>query len=110
ANTFLDKIHSLPRPRASLLFQLTIGHAPLNDHLARLRVVDSKLCSHCGDGPETVAHFILRCRNFAAERHQFLAARGLDFLNLSFLLSSPLALSPLFNYIRATHRFIDLLG
>ncbi|KAF8595014.1 hypothetical protein BDV93DRAFT_407127, partial [Ceratobasidium sp. AG-I] len=69
AHTFIDKIKNLPRSRASLLFQLTIGHVPLQAHLARLRAADSNVCPHCSDAPETVAHFILRCPVFASERH-----------------------------------------
>ncbi|KAF8597152.1 hypothetical protein BDV93DRAFT_404441, partial [Ceratobasidium sp. AG-I] len=87
------------------LFQLTTGHVPLQAHLARLRAADSNVCPHCSSAPETVAHFILRCPIFASERHQHLTSRGLKFLNLSFLLSSSSALSPLFRYIRATGRF-----
>ncbi|KAF8595693.1 hypothetical protein BDV93DRAFT_456268, partial [Ceratobasidium sp. AG-I] len=85
-------------------------HAPLQNHLARLKVVDSQICPHCGDAPETAAHYVLRCQKFAAERHQFLATQGLEYLNLSYLLSSSSALVPLFRYIKATRRFVDLLG
>ncbi|KAF8597819.1 hypothetical protein BDV93DRAFT_452281, partial [Ceratobasidium sp. AG-I] len=87
-----------------------IGHAPLQDYLGRLQVVDPRVCLHCGDAPETVAHFVLRCQTFATARHQFLTSRGLEFLNLSFLFSSSSALSPLFSYIMATGRFPDLIG
>ncbi|KAF8601131.1 hypothetical protein BDV93DRAFT_401465, partial [Ceratobasidium sp. AG-I] len=95
----------LPRARASLLFQLTTGHAPLQSHLFRLRAVGSNICPHCGDAPETVAHYILRCQSFAADRNQHLASKGLEFLHLSFLFSQSVALSPLFRYIKATGRF-----
>lgn len=110
AHTFLEKVRRLPRARSALFFQLTTGHAPLQDHLARLRVGDSRVCPHCGIAPETVAHYVLRCRAFAVERHQHLTSLGLEYLNLLFLLSSSSALSPLFNFIRATRRFVDLLG
>ncbi|KAF8605619.1 hypothetical protein BDV93DRAFT_438556 [Ceratobasidium sp. AG-I] len=59
----------LSRPRAALLFQLMIGHAPLQDHLARLQVADSRVCPQCSDAPETAAHFVLRCWTFATARH-----------------------------------------
>ena len=86
AHSFMGKIRGLPRARASLLFQLTTGHAPLQSHLFRLQVVDTRVCPHCGDAPETVAHILLRCHTFAAERHTHLTSNGLEFLNLSFLL------------------------
>ncbi|KAF8599403.1 hypothetical protein BDV93DRAFT_449402, partial [Ceratobasidium sp. AG-I] len=87
------------------LFQLTTGHIPLQSHLLRLRAVESGVCPHCGDAPETVAHYILRCQTFAAERHQHLTSAGLEFLHLSFLFSQSTVLSPLFRYIKATGRF-----
>ncbi|KAF8593300.1 hypothetical protein BDV93DRAFT_424834, partial [Ceratobasidium sp. AG-I] len=51
-----------------LLLQLITGHAPLQSHLSRLQVVDTRVCSHCGEAPETVAHFLLRWPAFAGER------------------------------------------
>ncbi|KAF8596910.1 hypothetical protein BDV93DRAFT_454083, partial [Ceratobasidium sp. AG-I] len=91
------------------LLQLTTGHAPLHSHLFRLRAVDSPQCQHCNSAAETTAHFLLRCQSFPAERHPHLASRGLEFLHLSFLFSSDLALGPLFGYIKATGRFPDLV-
>ncbi|KAF8601455.1 hypothetical protein BDV93DRAFT_445851, partial [Ceratobasidium sp. AG-I] len=67
------------------LFQLTTGHVPLQDQLSRLRVVETNACPNCGDAPETVAHYLLRCRTFAAERHAHLTSQGLEYLNLSYL-------------------------
>ncbi|KAF8601111.1 hypothetical protein BDV93DRAFT_510379 [Ceratobasidium sp. AG-I] len=51
-------------------------------------------------------------RNNAAEneRHTYLACNGLNFLNLSFLFSSPTTLVPLFQYIRSTGRFSGTVG
>ncbi|KAF8596392.1 hypothetical protein BDV93DRAFT_455060 [Ceratobasidium sp. AG-I] len=108
AHTFLRRVRTLPRARAALLFQLTTGHVALQAHLCRLRVVESNVCPHCGEAPETVAHYLLRCRTFTAERHLHLTARGLEYLNLSFLFSFPDALAPLFAYIKATGRFSGL--
>ncbi|KAF8595069.1 hypothetical protein BDV93DRAFT_457712, partial [Ceratobasidium sp. AG-I] len=99
----------LPRARATLLFQLTTGHAPLRAHLFRLQAVDSPTCQHCNSATETVAHFLLRCPTFAAKRHVHLASRGLEFLHLPFLFSSDMAIGPLFGFIRVTGRFPDLV-
>jgi ribonuclease HI len=108
AHTSLDRVKKLPRARATLLFQLSVGHAPLQAHLCRLRAVETQTCPHCNEAPETVAHFICRCQAFAAARHQHLTSRGLEFLNLSFLFTSSTALSPLFSFIRAMNRFPDV--
>lgn len=108
-HTFLDRIKRLPLARASLLFQLSVGHVLLQAHLYRLCSVDTAFCPHCGDAPETVVHFVSRCRTFAAERHQHLNSRGLEYLNLSFLFSSMKTLAPLFGFIKATNRFPGLI-
>ncbi|KAF8595296.1 hypothetical protein BDV93DRAFT_575572 [Ceratobasidium sp. AG-I] len=94
AHDFLNRIKGLPRARASLLFQLSTGHAPLQSYLFRLQVVNTRICPKCGDAPETAAHHHLRCCAFAEERHAHLARNGLEHLNLSFLFSSPLARTP----------------
>ncbi|KAF8605752.1 hypothetical protein BDV93DRAFT_570408 [Ceratobasidium sp. AG-I] len=86
------------------------GHAPLQSHLFRLQVVDTRVCSRCSEAPETVAHFLLRCPAFAGERHAYLTSNGLEFLNLPFLFSSPTVLTPLFQYIRSTGRFSGTIG
>ncbi|KAF9025480.1 hypothetical protein BDZ89DRAFT_953780, partial [Hymenopellis radicata] len=49
------------------LTQLRTTHIGLNAHLYRIRTTDSPLCRHCGV-PETVTHFIMSCRRYAAER------------------------------------------
>ncbi|KAF8594734.1 hypothetical protein BDV93DRAFT_131746, partial [Ceratobasidium sp. AG-I] len=108
AHSHVDRTRHLPRARAALLLQLTTGHAPLRSHLFRLKAVDSPQCQYCNSAAETTAHFLLRCQSFAAERHTRLASRGLEFLLLSFLFSSDLALGPLFGYIKATGCFPDL--
>lgn len=109
AHEFIDNIKHLSRAKAALLFQFSVGHAPLQAHLFRLRVVDTGVCPSCGDAPETVAHYLLRCRTYAAERHRHLSSNGLEFLNLSFLFSSPRALSPLFRFVEDSDRFPGLI-
>jgi hypothetical protein len=102
--------HPLNRSKATLLFRLITGHVQLRKHLHRLQVVDSPLCEHCGgEHLETMAHFLLRCTHYSAERYIYLGSRGPDFLRLSFLLFSSEALGPLFDFIKATGRFSDLI-
>ncbi|KAF8596556.1 hypothetical protein BDV93DRAFT_454638, partial [Ceratobasidium sp. AG-I] len=81
---------------------ISTGHTPLQSHLFRLQVVDTRICPQCGDAPETVAYYLLRCRAFVEARHAH--------LNLSFLFSSPLALALLFKFIRASGRFAGSIG
>jgi ribonuclease HI len=104
---FIGRTRALPRSRIVTLYRLISGHAQLNHHLHRLQAVPSPICDHCGDAVETVAHFLTRCTHFAPERYIYLESLGRDYLHLSFLLSSPKAISPLFDFIKATGRFSD---
>lgn len=109
AGDFLAHTHTLPRARATLLFRLISGHVQLRQHLHRLQAVDSPTCELCGGAPETVAHYLLRCPSSAPERYQHLESRGRDFLRLDFLFFAREALSPLFDFIKATGRFTDIV-
>jgi ribonuclease HI len=106
---FIYHTAKLPRARVVLLYRLITGHIPLQNHLFRIQAVDSPTCQSCKEAPETVAHFLTRCPAVAGDRHEFLGARGRDFLHLNYLFSSPEALLPMFDFIRATGRFRDTL-
>ena len=41
--------------------QLITGHAGLNDHLYKMKLVNSKICPLCESGDETVGHFLGQC-------------------------------------------------
>lgn len=97
------------RSSAVLLLRLITSHVQLNQHLHRLRATDTPSCDHCESIPETVVHFLPRCPAYAEDRALHLEALGSDLLRLDFLFSAPEALSPLFDYIRATGRFRDSL-
>ena len=60
--------HRLPKNMASLIFQLRVGHAPLNGYLHWFKRVESARCPACGGARETPEHFILRCPKYAHER------------------------------------------
>ncbi|EUC55356.1 reverse transcriptase from transposon X-element protein, putative, partial [Rhizoctonia solani AG-3 Rhs1AP] len=106
---FLAHSRTLTRSKATLLFRLTAGHVQLKQHLYRLQLVDSPKCDHCGNDSETTTHFLFRCPHYARQRREHLASRGPDYLRLAFLLHAPSALEPLFDYVKATGRFADLV-
>ncbi|KAG8701171.1 cytochrome P450-dit2, partial [Ceratobasidium sp. 423] len=56
-----------------------------------------------------LARTLLRCPTYADPRQEHLSSKGHDFLRLSFLFHAPCALEPLFDYVKATGRFSDLL-
>ena len=98
---------NISRRSASLITQLYIGHIPLNDYLRRFKKTDSARCPACGAGSETVAHFLLECPIYAHERWilaKRLNKRGKE-LTLENILGDKEAITPLSNYISATHRF-----
>lgn len=92
-----------------MLFRLITGHVQLQQHLHRTQVVDSPICEFCETAPETVAHYILRCKHFSSERYIYLESHGYDFSRLEYLFFASEALLPLFDYIKATNRFPSLL-
>ncbi|KAJ1299394.1 hypothetical protein OPQ81_011131 [Rhizoctonia solani] len=106
---FLAHTRELPRSRTTLLFRLITGHVQLRSHLYRLQLADSPQCEHCRREPETVTHFLFRCPRFAEQRHTHLGSQGADYLRLPFVLHATSALAPLFDFIKGTGRFADLV-
>ena len=52
-------IKDISRKTASRIFQLRVGHAPLNLYLHRFKRVDNPRCPACGHPKETPEHFLL---------------------------------------------------
>ena len=90
---------------ASHIFQLRVGHAPLNHYLFKFKKVDSPHFPACGHPKETMEHFLIHCLKYA-HKHWSLCNRfqgGLP--KLTKLLTSLKLLAPLANFIKATQRF-----
>ena len=86
-NTFAKITHKLQCEWASLLFQLRVGHVPLNAHLYRLQKIDSPICSSHQQHSETVAHYILHCTAYREVRRTLINKAGRDARNIRKLLS-----------------------
>jgi ribonuclease HI len=95
----------ISRKTASIIFQLRVGHAPINQYLHRFKKVDSPQCPACGHPKETVEHYLLQCPKYVHERWPILSRSGGRPPKLTRLLSSAKLLGPLANYIEATSRF-----
>ena len=95
----------ISRKSASLIFQLRVGHAPVNQYLHRFKKVDSPRCPACRHLKETVEHFILQCPKYAHKRWSLLRNAGSRHPKLTRILSSSKLVLPLANYIEATGRF-----
>jgi hypothetical protein len=95
----------ISRKTASIIFQLRVGHAPINQYLHRFKKVDSPQCPACRHPKETAEHYLLQCPKYAHERWPILSRSGGRPPKLTRLLSSAKLLGPLANYIEATGRF-----
>ena len=93
---------------ASTLFQLRVGHAPLNGYLHRIGKINSAHCPACGAIKETTEHFILRCPKYPHERWVLLQHFRNNAPKLEDVLSNKKAVIPLINYIEATGRLAEL--
>jgi hypothetical protein len=89
---------------ASLIFQLRVGHSPLNGYLHRFGLVDSAKCPACGEANETAEHFILRCPKYVYERWILLKHLRDHTLKLENVLSNPKTIIPVIQYISETNR------
>lgn len=96
---------TLSKNQTSILIQLRTGHAPLQQHLFRLRKAESAMCPTCGTNEETVIHYLLHCPTWKRARAPLRRALPAFRTLLRTLLSSPEALPTLFGYIKATGRF-----
>ena len=96
--------HRIPKKMSSLIFQLRVGHAPLN-YLHRFERVDSTRCPACGAEREMTEHFILRCPKYAHERWALLRHIKDNVPKIELVLSDPKVIIPLIHYIDATERF-----
>ena len=103
----LTSNHRIPRRLASLIFQLRVGHAPLNGYLHRFKKVDSARCPACGDQCETAEHFLLRCPKYAHERWPLLVKINRTAPSMTDILSNQKTIIPLINFLDATGRFQD---
>lgn len=102
---------NLTRGQGTLYMQLRSGHAPLNGHLHRIRVINSPVCPACEGAFETVKHYLLECPATNGYRRPMLSALGLETRpELKHLLGNRKAIKPLFKFIERTRRFKDDFG
>jgi ribonuclease HI len=103
---FIEAISNpkLPRQTASLITQLRINHAPLNNYLYKFKRVDNPRCPACGESEEMVEHYLLGCPAYAHELWALEKAIKHK-PDLKTLLGDHKAMLALNNYIKATHRF-----
>ena len=101
----LTSAPDISRQGASWLFQLRVGHIPLNEYLYRFKRMAHPNCPACGQEIESTQHFVLDCPKYAYERWTLLAGKSQknrEFANLIGQEDNALSLTA---YIQATGRF-----
>jgi ribonuclease HI len=75
----------LSREDAQILVQLRSGHSRLASNLFRMNIVDSNQCD-CGQGIETIRHFLFDCQKWYNDRNQLRQIAGPRWGDLSYML------------------------
>lgn len=104
---FLELIsdHNISREMASRIFQLRVGHVPLNEYLHQFKKKESVRCPACGGVRKTVALFMLHCPSYAYKCWALLKHTQANTPNLEDILLEPKARASLIRYIDTTAHF-----
>lgn len=99
----------LKRREADILSQLRTGMARVNSYLYRIGAAESDTCE-CGQGAETIEHFLFRCTKWDTQRENMRRIRQANIGNLSVFLGGKQATdgpkwAPDLEAVRATIRF-----
>jgi len=92
------------RRETSLVVQLRSNHIPLANYLHRIKAIDSRNCLRCNE-PETVEHYLLRCRRYQDERNRLREEIGRRPFNLTTLLGTPNMIPHTIQFVHNTKRF-----
>ena len=81
--------NTLPSRRAvATLVRLRTGHCKLNHYMHRFKIKDSPYCE-CGNGKETVEHYLLECRKYNEQRKKLRREVGPGRMRIEKLLGYP---------------------
>ena len=92
------------RHKLTWLSRLRTGHTGLNNYLHRFGRVDDSNCS-CGNGAETVKHYLLICPNYEWERDKLRKETGTQGMRIESLLGDPSIIHSTMDYVGETGRF-----
>ena len=95
----------ISRQGTSWLFQLRVGHIPLNKYLHRFKRMEHPNCPVCGQELESTQHFMLDCPKYTHKRWALLngkSQKNKEYVNLIGNKENAISLTA---YIQATGRF-----
>ena len=91
------------RRKLTWLSRLRTRHTGLNNYLHRFGLVDDANCS-CGNGVETVKHYLLTCPNYERERDKLRKETGIQGMRIESLLGDPNIIPSTLDYVGETGR------
>jgi ribonuclease HI len=103
AKTGLEMYNSLTRKQGATLAQLRTEHCRLNQYLHRFKIIDDPNCD-CGQGIETVEHFLLHCRKYQKEREKLKKDIGWRRMRTPDLLGDPKIVKHTLEFVENTGR------
>ncbi|KAH8996799.1 hypothetical protein EDB92DRAFT_1769756, partial [Lactarius akahatsu] len=88
----------------SWLYQIRVGHFPLNAYLHRFKRADSPSCLACGHHTESAQHFLLDCPAYAHERWVLTRKRSPTDTDFAKLITNPKSAVQVATFIQETGR------
>jgi ribonuclease HI len=95
---------TMSRKHIAWLARLRTGHCSLNKYLHRFNIVEDPKCE-CGNGHETVAHYLLVCERYKEERMELRRRAGAWGMRVESLLGDKKLVAHTVKYVEATKRF-----
>ena len=92
------------RKHIAWIARLRTGHCSLNHYLHRMRLVDEKTCE-CGEGEETVKHFLLVCTKYKEQRMELRKKVGARGMKVERLLGDKKLIRHTLEFVEETNRF-----
>ena len=99
---YYNQVNSMRQ--VSWLIRLRTGHIPLNQYLHRFNIIESPKCE-CGQGVETITHYILQCKRYIEQRSNLRSKVGARGMKLHSLLGDPKNAKVVAEYVESTRRF-----
>ena len=92
------------RKHIAWIARLRTGHCSLNKYLHRFNIIDEPTCE-CGEGEETVKHYLLLCELYDRQRDKLRRAVGAGGMRVEELLGDIKMIPYTIQFIEDTKRF-----